>query len=1441
MWFTFKPQTSEGEITLQTANSPDTAYQQMQLYSGSCSAPQLLFSSSADNTMERLWFSGLNTSLTYYIKISKPNTYPCTFILCYNRVSNILNCDGCQSTGCQLVCNPDMELYSFVPTGMTQVNQISCWTQPAGQSSTEFYSKHIVATNNTGLKPPHLGFGYQNTHSGSNMAGFSTYLLNPTQGTNYREYIQARVAQPLLAGKYRLSFYVSLANVSKRATGNMGAYISVTRPLQQTANVWNPINVTPQVVEPNIISDTANWVLVTDTFTANGGEMFITIGSFDQDNVQPRAAVQSSIQNPGTFAYYYIDDLTIEPALNFIPVTAAPQPHCLGQTVVLSVIDPYDSVMYNWTSSQGTFTCLDPFCQQISFNNTFTTATNFQVSVNLPLTCTQYGGYSINTIQSTMTVNAGADKNVCVGPAVQLTGSAPNSTLRYWKDVTNNIQLCANCSTINYTPAAGVTFLEFVGYDGATGCTYRDTMKITATPLPNVQISPVLGNSANILCMPVQYNVTATSSLVSYAWQSIPASINSAQPLYTVNWPSLPVTTSGSVLVMVADVNGCLGYDTLLNNTPCCDFTSGEAKVNINNGNTSQLISAVQQICPTCVNTSNNTITYSTSTPIQLNINGVLTVNQSLILLNWPSINMGANARIDIPASKSLTLTNCTTTVNCNYMWDGIWLNGATAVLRVNVNSVLQQAKNAIVSVGGGTYAVENTSIRNCLKGIVVQPYSVAAHPGTVRATVFDMPGTFLPAIPALPALHTKTLAGIEVNNVSNITLGDASQAAFRNTFTGLFKGVYALASGTTVRNAEFTNIIASNGVTMSGTAIHCEGQKNVPYMQFINVGGTAANQLCRFDNIRRGVAVSLAHNVNITGNSFTNFTNWIFAPAVGISVSNCVGRTVNISNNRISNFSAASRLPNGITVTDVSGSTVTISNNRLWQCASTANSFAEQTGTAITVQNTTPVSVNLNIQNNDTLSRFAYGITLTNISNTVQALVKNNRILFAKPKANYSSQLHYGIGLINCTQIKTDSNRVQRITTGVWQSSDAATLATNLRGVYVTNASGCIVSQNTFIGLGEGVHANSTCPATFFVCNQFNQSYRACMFTGANSNNAAYLNDQLNFQSTIYPTGNVFVGSATSDLAGVIRLVTNINSPINWYYSGIMPSSGNLAVGSLTNNAPTLTNNQSPCNLPPFLMAQGGDQRDMLAGSQISVSEEVQTTDMIKEMATKDAHLLLMQNPDWLNLNTPQDADYQQFYAATDTTEIGQTNHTEQAALLDDTVQAVQLNTALAGTTELTETHKTVFEIYNRSWLLDNTALSAADTSVLLAIALQHPSEGGEAVYTARVMLGITVDDATGSYSFRLADTETLPVNAAEVFPNPAATQLTVKGKFSESGVLVFVLFDLTGRMLINEQLPAGNSSINVDLSTVQPGAYLYQITVNGAMVQSERLVIAR
>ncbi|NJO24824.1 MAG: T9SS type A sorting domain-containing protein [Bacteroidia bacterium] len=359
-------------------------------------------------------------------------------------------------------------------------------------------------------------------------------------------------------------------------------------------------------------------------------------------------------------------------------------------------------------------------------------------------------------------------------------------------------------------------------------------------------------------------------------------------------------------------------------------------------------------------------------------------------------------------------------------------------------------------------------------------------------------------------------------------------------------------------------------------------------------------------------------------------------------------------------------------------------------------------------------------------------------------------------------------------------------------------------------------------------------------VCNVFQNSYRGFYGSGANAFNAVILNDQLTISSVGYPTGNTFTGSVTADLTGAIR--NSSNQAINWYFTGT-PLTNALAPGSLTNtNQPIFSSNPTQCANPIFVSPSSANQREILAGSQIEISESTVADETTKEMSAKDAHKLLVEHPDWLNLNTLQDGDYQQFFAATDTTEIAKANYTEIAALADNEQQAILQNTALSGASDVTGNHKTVFEIYNRSWLKDSVTLTAADSATLLAIALQHPAQGGEAVYTARVMLRLFVDDATGNYyNFRVAATSETLTPSVEVFPNPANNQITITGHYTETDVVVFSLYDLTGRLMLTEQLKTGNGTLNLDLGAVQPGAFLYQITVNGAVTTTDKLVIAR
>ncbi|MBK9104541.1 MAG: hypothetical protein IPL92_08215 [Saprospiraceae bacterium] len=185
-----------------------------------------------------------------------------------------------------------------------------------------------VPTNFFGNQPANTGIGY---------AGF--YCKLPAN--EYREYLQAPLLQPLIAGTwYYVSFYVSPAEYGC-AVEHIGAYFSVTAP---ASNITTALNLNPQI-ESNqgFLADYDNWTLVSGCFQAAGGEAFVTIGNFNSDSNTP---VDPGCQTPN-LSYYYFDDIAItegvEPATLDIDL-GGPEYACFSFE-----IDPgIDDVLYNW-------------------------------------------------------------------------------------------------------------------------------------------------------------------------------------------------------------------------------------------------------------------------------------------------------------------------------------------------------------------------------------------------------------------------------------------------------------------------------------------------------------------------------------------------------------------------------------------------------------------------------------------------------------------------------------------------------------------------------------------------------------------------------------------------------------------------------------------------------------------------------------------------------------------------------------------------------------------------------------------------------------------------------------------------------------------------------------------------------------------------------------
>ncbi len=221
------------------------------------------------------------------------------------------------SIGQNLVPNPSFENYSSCPTSSGYIYEAPPWFQPriwngntTNGSSSDFYN-----TCSNSLNPqagiPSNDFGYQYARTGDGYAGIYVSF-----GYTYAEYIEVPLSAPLIANrKYCLSFYVSLSAKYWLATSNIGAYFSTDSLLfvSYSPNVID--SVIPQIDNPssNILNDTANWMLVSGSFIAAGGEKFMTIGNF-HDSIN--ATFQSLPWGQGDAAYYYFDDFSMVDCTN---------------------------------------------------------------------------------------------------------------------------------------------------------------------------------------------------------------------------------------------------------------------------------------------------------------------------------------------------------------------------------------------------------------------------------------------------------------------------------------------------------------------------------------------------------------------------------------------------------------------------------------------------------------------------------------------------------------------------------------------------------------------------------------------------------------------------------------------------------------------------------------------------------------------------------------------------------------------------------------------------------------------------------------------------------------------------------------------------------------------------------------------------------------------
>lgn len=151
--------------------------------------------------------------------------------------------------------------------------------------------------------------GYQYAHTGTRFAGGFHYV-GPWGDS--KDYLMVRLLTPLTAGSnYEASVYYSRADGYLFATDRISLYFATDSFHFEGGTT---IAVTPQVdlmVEGgDYLTEADGWVLLVDTFVAQGGEEYMVIGSF-----QDSSEIDVLLLPPGwvdwQYAYYYYDDVSV--------------------------------------------------------------------------------------------------------------------------------------------------------------------------------------------------------------------------------------------------------------------------------------------------------------------------------------------------------------------------------------------------------------------------------------------------------------------------------------------------------------------------------------------------------------------------------------------------------------------------------------------------------------------------------------------------------------------------------------------------------------------------------------------------------------------------------------------------------------------------------------------------------------------------------------------------------------------------------------------------------------------------------------------------------------------------------------------------------------------------------------------------------------------------
>ncbi len=346
---------------------------------------------------------------------------------------------------------------------------------------------------------PNTFLGYQFPRNGK---AFATLFLWWSDYKNWRFPVTGNLSHTLSKDSlYKVKFYLNLAERQYNSKGDkvaiattrVGAFLYSDSLYYGAKDSMVQIRNNPE----RFLTDTLDWMEVSGIMKAKGGERFIRIDNFWNDDETPLKLMYGEIINNQAPSVYFIDDVSVIQIKN--PYLGKDTVLCYGSPITLKPCnDKADSVIWQDGSRADSFVVTQP--------GKYWVETWYE---KYKLTDTIY-------IHPKYTINLGADQQLCTAQSQTYTFQLPNDDgAQYlWPDGSTNHTFTVNQSGQYWVKAT------------KNGCTAYDTAIITFQP-PLMQYALP---ADTILCQSRSHIINIQHIDADVTWQD-----GSTEKLYTIN------------------------------------------------------------------------------------------------------------------------------------------------------------------------------------------------------------------------------------------------------------------------------------------------------------------------------------------------------------------------------------------------------------------------------------------------------------------------------------------------------------------------------------------------------------------------------------------------------------------------------------------------------------------------------------------------------------------------------------------------------------------------------------------------------------------------------------------------------------------------------------------------------------------------------------------